>query len=47
MFAPTNAAFMNLPMKELEALITDPKKLSRLVLNHLINRCPDSSGDTQ
>ena len=29
---------MNLPMKELEELITNPKKLSKLVLNHLINR---------
>ena len=37
-FAPTNSAFMNLPMKELEELITNPKKLSKLVLNHLINR---------
>lgn len=37
-FAPTNQAFMNLPMKELEELITNPKKLSKLVLNHLINR---------
>merc|ERR1719189_1655754 len=43
-FAPTNAAFMNLPMKELEELITDPKKLSRLVLNHLINRTIFSAG---
>ncbi len=37
-FAPTNTAFMNLPMKELEDLITNPKKLSKLVLNHLINK---------
>ena len=37
-FAPTNTAFMNLPMKELEELITNPKKLSKLVLNHIINR---------
>ena len=37
-FAPTNAAFMNLPMKELEELITSPTKLSNLVLNHLINK---------
>ena len=37
-FAPTNSAFMNLPMQELEELITNPKKLSKLVLNHLINR---------
>ena len=37
-FAPTNTAFMNLPMKELEELITNPKKLSKLVMNHIINR---------
>ena len=37
-FAPTNSAFMNLPMKELEQLITSPSKLSDLVLNHLINK---------
>jgi len=43
-FAPTNQAFMNLPMKELEELITNPKKLSKLVLNHLINRTIFSAG---
>eukprot|EP00094_Tigriopus_californicus_P003735 TCALIF_03595-PA protein Name:"Similar to Tgfbi Transforming growth factor-beta-induced protein ig-h3 (Mus musculus)" AED:0.52 eAED:0.52 QI:7/0.6/0.33/0.66/0.8/0.66/6/0/1902 len=43
-FAPTNEAFMNLPMSELEALIQDPKKLNRLVLNHLINRSVFSAG---
>ena len=44
MFAPTNTAFMNLPMKELEELITDPRKLSKLVLNHIINRTIFSAG---
>ena len=44
MFAPTNSAFMNLPMKELEALITNPKKLSKLVLNHITNRTLFSAG---
>jgi len=43
-FAPTNTAFMNLPMKELEELITNPKKLSKLVLNHIINRTIYSAG---
>ena len=43
-FAPTNTAFMNLPMKELEELITDPRKLSKLVLNHIINRTIFSAG---
>ena len=37
-FAPTNAAFMNMSMKELEELITNPKKLFKLVLNHIINK---------
>lgn len=35
---------MNLPMTELEDLIQDPKKLHRLVLNHLINRSVFSAG---
>ena len=43
-FAPTNAAFMNLPMDELENLIKDPKKLNKLMLNHLINRSIYSAG---
>ena len=43
-FAPTNTAFMNLPMKELEELITNPRKLSKLVLNHIINRTIFSAG---
>jgi len=43
-FAPTNSAFMNLPMKELEELITNPRKLSKLVLNHIINRTIFSAG---
>ena len=37
-FAPTNEAFMNLEMKELEDLITNPARLSNLVLNHIINK---------
>ena len=38
LFCPTNEAFMNLEMKELEDLITDPARLSNLVLNHVINK---------
>jgi len=43
-FAPTNEAFMNLPMVELEKLIKDPKRLSKLVLNHIINKTIYSPG---
>ena len=37
-FAPTNEAFMNLPMTYLENMIQNPEKLSKLVLNHMINK---------
>ena len=37
-FAPTNEAFMNMPMVELEKLIQDPGRLSQLVLSHIINK---------
>ena len=43
-FAPTNDAFMNLPMDELEDLIKSSKKLKRLLLNHLINKSLFSAG---
>ena len=43
-FAPTNEAFMNVPMSELEALIKDKKKLRKLIMNHLINRSLYHSG---
>ena len=37
-FAPTNEAFMNLPMTYLENMIQNPERLSKLVLNHLVNK---------
>ena len=37
-FAPTNDAFMNLPMTYLENMIQNPDKLSRLILNHMVNK---------
>ena len=43
-FAPTNKAFRNIPMQELEDLVEDKAKLSRLLLNHLVNRSLYSAG---
>ena len=37
-FAPTNEAFMNLPMTYLENMIRNPNKLSKLILNHMANK---------
>ncbi len=37
-FAPTNDAFMNLPMSYLENMIRNPSRLSKLILNHMINK---------
>ncbi len=37
LFAPTNEAFMNLPMTYLENMIQNPGKLSKLILNHLVS----------
>lgn len=36
LFAPTNAAFDELPEGTLEALLDDPLELSRLLQNHLV-----------
>lgn len=35
---------MNLPMSELEALIKDTGKLTKLMLNHVVNRSLYSNG---
>ena len=43
-FAPTNKAFRNLPMRELEDLVEDKSRLSRLLLSHLVNRSMYSAG---
>lgn len=36
MFAPTDAAFARLPPGELDALLKDKKKLSSVLLNHVV-----------
>ena len=43
-FAPTNAAFSNLPILELTNLVKDKARLRRFVFNHLINRSVYSAG---
>ena len=43
-FAPTNAAFSNLPILELSELVDDKARLTRFLLNHLVNRSMYSAG---
>ena len=43
-FAPTNKAFRNLPMRELEDLVNNESRLSKLLLTHLVNRSLYSAG---
>ena len=44
MFAPINDAFMNLPMSELENLISNPDELRELLLNHVVGKSLYSAG---